>query len=78
MLWEIEELTRRFGSRSLFVGRHDRVAWLADSSAANPRSDEERLLRLLDGHEVLAYTTDQPGVRRFARSLRAKLLTVTG
>ena len=77
VLWEIEELTRLFGPRCLLVGRHDRVGWLADSPAARPGSDEERLLRLLDGHEVLAYTTDRRGMRRFARALRARLLTVT-
>jgi hypothetical protein len=77
VLWEIEELTRRFGQKCVFVGRHDRVAWLADPAATGPGSDEERLLRLLDGHQVLAYTTDWRGIRRFARSLRARLLTVT-
>ena len=77
VLWEIEELTRLFGPRCLLVGRHDRVAWLADPPAARPGSDEERLLRLLDGHEVLAYTIDRRGMRRFARALRARLLTVT-
>jgi hypothetical protein len=77
VLWEIEELTRRFGPRCLLVGRHDRVAQLADPVSPAPGSPEERLLRLLDGHEVLAYTTDRRGMRRFARSLRARLLTVT-
>ena len=66
-----------FGERCLLVGRHDQVGWLADPPAARPGSDEERLLRLLDGHEVLAYTTDRRGMRRFARALRARLLTVT-
>ena len=76
VFWEIEELTRRFGPRCLLVGRHDRVAWLADPPLGLG-SDEQRLLRLIEGHEVLAYTTDRRGIRRFARSLRAKLLTVT-
>jgi len=75
VFWEIEELTRRFGPRCLLVGRHDRVAWLADPPPGLG-SDQERLLRLIEGHEVLAYTTDRRGIRRFARSLRAKLLTV--
>ena len=77
VLWEIEEMTRRFGPRCLFVGRHDLVLWLADSPTAGLGSKEKRLLRLLDGDEVLAYTTDWRGMRRFARSLRSKLLTVT-
>lgn len=78
VLWELDELTRRFGSRCLLVGRNDRVAWLAHPPAATPGSDEERLLRLLDGYEVLAYTTDRRGTRRFARSLRTRLLAAAG
>ena len=77
VLWEIEEMIRRFGPRCLFVGRHDLVVWLADSLAVGLGPKEKRLLRLLDGYEVLAYTTDWRGVRRFARSLRSKLLTVS-
>lgn len=77
VLWEIEEMIRRFGPRCLLVGRHDLVAWLADSPAAGLEPKDERLVRLLDGYEVLAYTTDWRGIRRFARSLRSKLLTVT-
>ncbi len=30
VLWEIEEMTRGFGQKCVFVGRHDLVAWLAD------------------------------------------------
>ena len=37
----------------------------------------ERLLRLLDGREVLAYMTNRRGMRRFARALRAKLLELS-
>ena len=77
VLWEIEELTRTFGRRCLLVGQHDRVAWLVDPPEASAGSSEGRLLQLLDGYEVLAYTTDPRGTRRFARSLRARLLTVT-
>ena len=36
----------------------------------------ERLSRALEGHEVLAYTTDPKGLRRFARALRARLFSV--
>ena len=77
VLWEVEAMTRSFGRRCLFVGQHDRVAWLADPPPGLGAA-EERLLRLVDGHQVLAYTTDRTGTRRFARSLRASLLTVTG
>jgi hypothetical protein len=77
VLWEIEELTRMFGARCLLVGRHDRVARFAAAETPQAGSLDERLLRLLDGHEVLAYTTDRRGMRRFARALRARLLTTT-
>ena len=80
VLWELEELTHRFGPRCLIVGQHDRVARLADTSgvADEPGSLDNRLRALLDGHEILAYTTDRRGLRRFSRALRGRLLTVTG
>ena len=79
VLWELEELTRRFGPRCLIVGQRERVARFADpAETAAPGSLDERLRALLDGQEVLAYTTDRRGMRRFARALRGKLLTVSG
>lgn len=78
LLWELEELTGRFGSRCLVVGEHDRVVQLVRTSASSARTAavDARLLSLIDGSEVLAYTTDRRGMRRFARALRAKLLTL--
>ena len=79
VLWELEELTRRFGPRCLIVGQRERVVRFADApETAAPGSLDERLRALLDGQEVLAYTTDRRGMRRFARALRGKLLTVAG
>ena len=78
VLWEIEEL-RRLGDKIVLIGHHDRVAPLA----ARPRDDESltplerRLARLLDGRDVLAYTTDRRGLERFARALRRMLLSRT-
>jgi hypothetical protein len=32
---------------------------------------------MLDGRQVLAYTTDRRGLKRFARALRSRLFAVT-
>jgi hypothetical protein len=75
LLWEINELVGGSGSRWVFIGHYDQVAQLMGSADWNMRtySVVGRLAALLDGHEVLAYTTDQAGMKRFARALRAKL-----
>jgi hypothetical protein len=64
MLWEIELLARSNDVRAVFVIHADRV-WQVDQPG--------RLRELLDGQQVLAYTTDPDGLIRFARSLRAML-----
>ena len=76
LLWEIEELTGRFGSRCVFVGDYERVERLAGNAITPPESLDGRLSVLLDGQEVLGYVTDRRGMRRFARALRSKLQTV--
>jgi hypothetical protein len=80
VLWEIQELTGQFGSRCVFVGHYDRVRRLAAHAeqAPSPGALNDRLAILLDGQEVLAYTTDRHGMKRFARALRAKLQTLSG
>ncbi len=80
LLWEIQELSGQFGSRWVLVGHYDRVRQLAADAkeAPSPGAFIDRLLILLDGQEVLAYTTDQPGIKRFARALQAKLQTLSG
>lgn len=80
ILWEIQELTGQFGARCVFVGHYDRVRRLAAPAeeAPSPGALNERLAMLLDGHEILAYTTDRQGVKRFARALRAKLQSLSG
>jgi hypothetical protein len=76
VVWEIEEL-RRLGGPSVLIGHHDRVVRIASPAAGSgtPTSAERRLAQLLEGHEVLAYTTDPRGLRRFARALRGMLLS---
>jgi hypothetical protein len=76
LLWEIEQLTGRWGSRCIFVGDYDRVQRLAGNAVTRPESLDGRLSVLLDGHEVLGYVADRRGMRRFARALRSKLQTV--
>jgi hypothetical protein len=80
LLWEIQELTGQFGARCVFVGHYDRVRRLAADAEEAPSLEglNDRLSILLDGQEVLAYTTDRQGMRRFARALRAKFQTLSG
>ncbi|MEU6419677.1 hypothetical protein [Streptomyces spiralis] len=79
LLWEVEELGRLHGSRCVFVGHLDRLRRFTpttgsiDVLAVTPNSITGRLETLLDGHEVLAYTTDRRGRRRFTRALFARL-----
>lgn len=79
LLWEIRELREQFRSRCVIVGHYDRVRRLAANGgeAPTPESLDGRLRILLDGQEVLAYTTDRRGMRRFARALRNKLQTAS-
>jgi hypothetical protein len=79
LLWEIQNIFSAGGTRCVLIGRYDRVRHLA-LDVPDPASTAEnarRLAALLDGHEVLAYTTDPGDFRRFTRSLRSTLETVT-
>ena len=51
VLWELEELTKRFGDRCVVIGHHERVAALAalPSGDRGPAPVERRLADLLDG-----------------------------
>ena len=73
VVWEIDELRQRFGDDCVFVGQHDRLVTMADRQGIT--AAESRLMDRLAGREVLAYTTDPAGLRRFARALRATLIT---
>ena len=79
LIWEIEELTRRSQIRCVFMCRHDRAVQIAAASAApSPTSFDDDMGRLLDLEEIVAYTTDRKGRTRFARALRATLLSLSG
>ena len=62
VLWEVEELVRRFGDRCVFIGAYGRLQELTAHE-----SDElmQRLSTFLDGRQVLGYTSDAPGRKRF-------------
>jgi hypothetical protein len=77
--WEIETLAQERPARWVLVGHHPELGWLTGGPPASGGRDraERRLRQLLDGEEVLAYTTDPHGRRRFARALRAKLTTIS-
>jgi hypothetical protein len=76
VLWELKALIERFGHKCVLIGQHERVAALAAPKPADhqPTSIERGLVDLLHGREVLAYTTDPKGLKRFARALRGLLL----
>ena len=78
LLWEVEEMTLRTKTPCVFIGEYDRVAPLGDDDVrSNAELSFPQLALLLGEHEVLAYTTDRAGQRRFARALRGKLQQVT-
>ena len=78
LLWEVEELTLRTKTPCVFIGEYDRVAPLGDDDVrSNAELSFPQLALLLGEHEVLAYTTDRAGQRRFARALRGKLRQIT-
>jgi hypothetical protein len=76
VLWEFEELTKRFGDACVVIGHYDRVSALATLPSGSRASAavERRLVHLLQGREVLAYTADPRGLKRFAKALRGVLL----
>jgi hypothetical protein len=78
LAWEIEELRSRLGSRCVFIGRHDRALRLAAAATAPSCTPvDKHVSLLLEGEEILAYTSGRRGMRRFARALRGKLLSVS-
>jgi hypothetical protein len=76
LVWELEDMKRHFGDRSILIGNHQKVTALIQRlEASHERGTlDHRLWFALDGCQVLAYTTDGRGMRRFARALRGQLL----
>jgi hypothetical protein len=71
VLWEIRLLSEELRRRCVFVVHRDQAEYLARPAKAG--SVDAQLQTLIDGCQVLAYTTDDRGVRRFTRALRATL-----
>jgi hypothetical protein len=62
----------KYAQRTVFVGQYDALEKLTALPVENRdvASIEQRLAKLLDGEEVLAYGSD---MKRFARLIRASL-----
>jgi hypothetical protein len=76
LLWELAELEKRSPGRFILIGEHARLSRcinVHDSSPAEPNLDA-RMATLLADRDVLAYTTDRKGMRRFAHALYGVLL----
>ncbi len=69
ILWEIDQLTHRNPRPCVFVAEHSRVGELHQASDATA----SRLRELLDGQDILVYTTDRAGIRQFTKALRVAL-----
>jgi hypothetical protein len=69
LLWEIAEVVRDSSTACVLVGHAEglRALEVIDTPL------ERRLAELLDGRTILAYETTEPGMKRFARALRAAL-----
>jgi len=75
LVWEIEELTLRARTRCVFICQRERAEQVVAGSLEGPFDDQ--VARLLELDEILAYTTDRRGRRRFARALRGKLMSMS-
>jgi hypothetical protein len=74
LIWEIEELTVQRSTPCVFIARHDRALEIAGITGRPVGPLDAKVARLLELDEILAYTTDRPGMRRFARALHGALL----
>lgn len=70
VLWEVEELVRRFGDRCVFIGAYDR---LQELTTRDPDHLMERLSTFLEGRQVLGYQSDAGSRERFVRALGSTL-----
>jgi hypothetical protein len=78
LLWEIETLRPQMRLHWIFIGEQAHLQRMTTTAAAQAESSlQARLSQLLDAEEVLAYSSDQQDLRRFARSLQARLETLS-
>ena len=74
VLWELEEMERLCRRRYILIGEEASIRrWSARINVEPARSFSARFATLLGDREVLAYTTDKVGMRRFARALHGRL-----
>ena len=74
LIWEIEKLRSGMRARWILVGEQEHLRRM--TAGEKQSAPEAKLLRVLDGEQVLAYSSDKRELPRFARSLRAKLETL--
>jgi hypothetical protein len=76
LLWEMDQLERLCPGRWIIIGEHARLTrWVGEDAQSAPRGAvDARFGQWLEGRDVLAYTTDRRGMRRFARALYGRLL----
>jgi len=74
LIWEIEKLKSGMRSRWILVGEQEHLRRM--TAGEKQSAPQAKLLRVLDGEEILAYSSDRRDLPRFARSLRAKLETL--
>lgn len=73
--WELDELQRLCPGRCILIGEQARIArWASEPAPLGPGSLDAHVAGLLDGRDVIGYTTDPKGMRRFARALYGVLL----
>src|SRR5262249_45379647 len=75
LAWEVETLLQDHPDRCVLVGERSQVRALLRSGSPDPA--RRTVATLIDGREVIAYTNDPRGVRRFTRALRRRLASVT-
>jgi hypothetical protein len=77
LLWELDLLAQRPGTTCVFVGEQADLLRLAAGARLGSDPAAARLAALLAGREVLTYSADRRGIRRFARELRLTLQCAT-
>ena len=76
LVWEVQELNAIASIQVVFIGHQPDVETLADPGAAAASRWHKELAAILEWEEILAYTTDRAGMRRFSRALRNRLMAV--
>jgi hypothetical protein len=72
LLWEIETLKPNLRGHWILVAEQEHLNEFSTMPGAR-KEINYRLLTMLDGEDILAYSSDRKGRKRFARALRARL-----